>query len=124
MSGPTRDSDDDRSGTSPPDQGRAGWEQVGRQDQLHWTEGNTDENEGGSTPVAEDHGRNANLDPGPRDDDGFAGYQAGKDDDRPDSNWDLDDYRRTEFAGSRDGTSHPDHPPGIDGQPPVGLDPD
>jgi hypothetical protein len=60
----------------------------------------------------------------PRDDDGFADYQARKDDNTPDTNWDQDDYRRTEFAGSRDGTNHPQNPPDIDGQPPLTLSPE
>jgi hypothetical protein len=124
MSGADRNSDDKTGGTAPPDQGRAGWEQVGAQDQLHWTEGNTGKDESISTSDAEDHGRNANLDHGPRDDDGFSEYQARKDDSTPDSNWDLDDYRRTEFAGSRDGTNHPTHPPDNEGQPPLTLRPD
>jgi hypothetical protein len=123
MSGPTRDRDEDAGGNPPPDQGRSGWDQVARQDQLHWTEGNTDQNATPAPPPGEDHDRNANLAP-PGDDDGFAEYQAAKDDSTPDSNWDQDDYRRTEFAGSLDGTNHPTHPPDVEGQPPLTLRPD
>lgn len=107
-----------------PDQGRSGWAQVVRQDKLSWTvEDDDSRDEPASPPVLDEHGRNANLAP-PRDDDGFSEYLIDKQDDTPDTNWELDDYRRTEFAGSRDGTNHPDHPPGIDGQPPIALDPD
>lgn len=111
----------DKAPESPPDQGRAGWDQVRGQDQLHWTEGNTDENKSAPPPPGEDHDSNANLNHGQRDDDGFADFQAHKDDDTPDSDWDLDDFRRTEFAGSLDGTSHPQTPPDTDGQPPHRL---
>jgi hypothetical protein len=117
--------DTSNSGDAPPDQGRAGGEQVGRQDQLHRSNQSRGKEERASSPDAEDHGRNANLDHGPPDDDGFADYQARKkDDDTPDTNWDMDDYRRTDFAGSRDGTNHPNNPPGIDGEPPLTPRPD
>ena len=109
---------------SPPDQGRAGWEQVSKQDDLHWSDQRPSEAKGASVPNDKDHGRNETLDPAPREDDGFADYQARKDDDKPDTNWDQDDYRRTEFAGSLDGTSHPSTPPDVDGQPPHLLRPD
>jgi hypothetical protein len=115
---------DKKTPNSPPDQGRAGWDQVSSQDELHWSDQQPEEGKEDTVPDDEDHGRNENLDHHPRDDDGFAEYQARKDDDKPDSNWELDDTRRTEFAGSRDGTNHPQNPPDIDGQPPLTLRPE
>jgi hypothetical protein len=112
------------SNNSPLDQGRAGWDQVSKQDELHWSDQRPSEDQHPSVPDNEDHGRNENLNQAPRDDDGFADYQARKDDNTPDTNWDQDDYRRTEFAGSLDGTSHPSTPPDVNGEPPHLLRPD
>ena len=109
---------------SPPDQGRAGWDQVSKQDELHWSDQRPSKEERAARSDDEDHGRIEKLDPAPGDDDGFADYQVRKDDDTPDTNWDQDDYRRTEFAGSRDGTNHPHNPPDVNGQPPLTLRPD
>ena len=114
----------DKDETSSPDQGRAGWEQVGRQDQLHWSDQRPRNDETVSAPPEQDPDRNANLDLSPRDDDGFAEYQAHKDDDRPKTPWDQDDFRRTDFAGSLDGTSHTKTQPNTNGQPPHLLRPD
>lgn len=92
-----RDRDRDLRG----EQRGAGWREIARDERSgpsggrDWRGEDRNRNEGGYRPMTGDYGRHRQEERvGPTR--------------RPESNWDRDDYRRTEFAGSRDRSNHPD----------------
>lgn len=89
-----RDREQDRS---------SGWREVGRDEQRRQT-GDFDRGRGDRDyrPMTGDYGRNEPAFGGQRDEDRMRPRG------RAESNWDRDDYRRTEFAASRDRSQHPD----------------
>jgi hypothetical protein len=81
----------------PEEKDGVGWDQVTRQDEVHWPAGSKPERKEGISKAAFQDRHVSYGGPRPS---GSRLHDAPDESEGPDSNWDLDDYRRTEFAGS------------------------